>query len=101
VYIIVIHVTRPREGLLILLRPLTGRCHVIELDKRRLFIYSPWTKSGLLLIYSPLFTYTLTGLFANNVFSFYALSYSMPYDMTPLSQLYVVCLYVCMQHVSQ
>jgi hypothetical protein len=38
----------------------------------RLFIYIPWTKSGLL----TLFTYTLTGLFANNVFSFYGLSYS-------------------------
>jgi hypothetical protein len=37
---------------------------VIELDKIRLFIYSPWTKSGLL-------------TFANNVFSFYGLSYSM------------------------
>jgi hypothetical protein len=37
-----------------------GRCHVIEL---RLFIYIPWTKSGLL----TLFTYTLTGLFAIRV----------------------------------
>jgi hypothetical protein len=45
---------------------------VSELDKMRLFIYIPWTKSGLL----TLFTYTLTGLFTNNVFSFYALSYS-------------------------
>jgi hypothetical protein len=36
-----------------------GRCHVIELDKIRLFIYIPWTKYGLL----TLFTYTLTGLF--------------------------------------
>jgi hypothetical protein len=33
----------------------------------------PRTKSGLL----TLFTYTLTSLFANNVFSFYGLSYSM------------------------
>jgi hypothetical protein len=45
---------------------------VSELDKRRLFIYSPWNKYGLL----TLFTYTRTGLFAYNVFSFYALSYS-------------------------
>jgi hypothetical protein len=36
-----------------------GRCHVIELDKIRIFIYIPWTKSGLL----TLFTYTRTGLF--------------------------------------
>jgi hypothetical protein len=42
-----------------------GRCHVIELDKRRHFIYNPWTKSGLL----TLFTYAPTGLFANNVFT--------------------------------
>jgi hypothetical protein len=45
----------------------------------------PRTKSGLL----TLFSYTLTSLFAqritNNVFSFNRLSYSMPYDMTPLS----------------
>jgi hypothetical protein len=43
---------------------------VIELHKRRLFIYIPWTKSGFL----TLFTYSLTGLFANIVFSFYGLS---------------------------
>jgi hypothetical protein len=36
-----------------------GRCHVIELDKSRIFIYIPWTKSGFL----TFFTYTLTGLF--------------------------------------
>jgi hypothetical protein len=45
---------------------------VSELHKICLFIYIPWTKSGLL----TLFTYTLTGLFANNVFSFYGFSYS-------------------------
>jgi hypothetical protein len=49
-----------------------GKCHVIELHKMLLFIYIPCTKYGLL----TLFTYTLTGLFTNNVFSFYALSYS-------------------------
>jgi hypothetical protein len=38
----------------------------------RLFIYIPWTKSGFL----TFFTYTLNGLFAKNVFAFYALSYS-------------------------
>jgi hypothetical protein len=43
----------------------SGGCHVIELHKIRLFIYIPWSKSGL-----------LTGLFGNNVFSFYGLSYS-------------------------
>jgi hypothetical protein len=48
---------------------LTGRCHVIELDKMRLFIYIPWTKSEFL----TLFTYTLTGLFANNVFFWFIL----------------------------
>jgi exportin-1 len=44
----------------------------VRVHPRRLFIYIPWTKSGLL----TLFTYTLTGLFANNVFSFYDLSSS-------------------------
>jgi hypothetical protein len=57
-----------------------GGKQVSELHKMRLFIYIPWTKYGLL----TLFTYTLTGLFINNVFSFYGLSYSMTYDMTPL-----------------
>jgi hypothetical protein len=42
----------------------------------------PRTKSGLL----TFFTYTRTGLFANNVFSFYGLSYSMTYTHTPLRQ---------------
>jgi hypothetical protein len=42
------------------------------LDKSRLFIQIPWTKSGFL----SLLTYTLTGLFAKNVFAFYGLSYS-------------------------
>jgi hypothetical protein len=52
----------------------SGAVQVSELHKIPLFIYIPWTKSGFL-TYAG-FTYTLTGLFTNNVFSFYALSYS-------------------------
>jgi hypothetical protein len=44
----------------------------------RIFIYIPWTKSGIL----TLFTYTRTGLFANKVFSFYGLSYSMTWHLS-------------------
>jgi hypothetical protein len=39
---------------------------VSELHKMRLFIYIPWTKSGLL----TLFTYTRTGLFAQRITCF-------------------------------
>jgi hypothetical protein len=45
---------------------------VSELHKIRLFTYIPWTKYGLL----TLFTATRTGLFANKVFSFHGSSYS-------------------------
>jgi hypothetical protein len=45
---------------------------VSELDKCRIFIYIPWTKSGLF----TLNTHTLTGLFAKNPFILYGLSYS-------------------------
>jgi hypothetical protein len=59
-----IHTCRSHAALLLLLlrgtQGRTGKCHVIELHKMRLFIYIPWTKSGLL----TLFTYTPTGLFA-------------------------------------
>jgi hypothetical protein len=53
-----------------------GRCHmpyviVMELHKMCLFIYSPWTKSGLL----TLITYT------NNVFSFSGIWFILFYDI--------------------
>jgi hypothetical protein len=60
-------------------------CHVIELDKMRLFIYIPYAKDQIWtfnLVYSyPDWSFCYL---TYNVFSFYGLSYSMTYDMTPL-----------------
>jgi hypothetical protein len=56
----------------------TGRCHVIELDKMRFLIYIPirmdqiWTFN---LVYIYGIWHTLTGLYTNKVFSFYALCF--------------------------